>query len=148
MWTLLAAVLGSYNPPRTDLSHFYRSTEEHRKRKGGGTRRKRISKVTQNSPELVGSLTFDLDRAQAILGSLLAEHDDQQPSVNPEVLVESISFYQAVFELKSWGIIENVSKSALHQNLKCNARLKELLIQEDFLNICDVSSILHDYEYR
>lgn len=106
-YTLLSAFLASSNPPRTDMRMFSRNREARsKKRRGGGTRKTsqrstsapakvrslfyvklNASKPTsfcQLPQRLVGPAAFPLDRMNAILATLLEEHDLDSRAIGPE----------------------------------------------------------------
>jgi len=148
---LLAASLASHNPPRTDFLRLYRSSGERGKKKGGGTRKVRVTKSSPISPQLLGPLAFNLDRLQAISGSLLAEHDEQQYGEVPEIVIESLMTYNAIHDLQRWGIIEITSSKSTNQssNYKCSAVLKDLTSNKKVQELCkEFGNYLHDYEYK
>jgi len=87
-YILLAAFLASSNPPRTDMRMFSRNRETRSKRRrGGGTRRmpQRSTSAPAKLPQrLVGPAAFPLDRMNAILATLLEEHDLDSRTIGPE----------------------------------------------------------------
>lgn len=60
--------------------------------------------ILKVSPQLLGLNTFTLDRMVAILGSLLAEHDDR-PLTHPDVEVQRMSMHTAVSGKVFWQTI-------------------------------------------
>jgi origin recognition complex subunit 5 len=106
-YILLSAFLASSNPPRTDMRMFSRNREARSKRRGGGTRKAphrsssapaKVSslflpyhaKLIANyclfklPQRLVGPAAFPLDRMNAILATLLEEHDLETRAIGPE----------------------------------------------------------------
>jgi len=87
-YILLSAFLASSNPPRTDMRMFSRSRETRSKRRrGGGTRKtpQRSASAPAKLPQrLVGPAAFPLDRMNAILATLLEEHDLETRAIGPE----------------------------------------------------------------
>ncbi|KAI9451779.1 putative origin recognition complex, subunit 5-like protein [Russula earlei] len=89
-YILLSAFLASSNPPRTDMRMFGRSRDIQSKRRRGGSTRKtpqRSASAPAKVPQrLAGPSTFPLDRMNAILATLLEEHDLETRAVGPEFI--------------------------------------------------------------
>ncbi|KAH9965259.1 origin recognition complex subunit 5 C-terminus-domain-containing protein [Russula dissimulans] len=87
-YILLASFLASSNPPRTDMRMFSRSRETKSRRRRGGTPRKtpqRSSSAPAKVPQrLAGPTAFPLDRMNAILATLLEEHDLESRAIGSE----------------------------------------------------------------
>jgi origin recognition complex subunit 5 len=69
---LIASYLASFNPPKTDLTHFLKSAIAKRRKKGGGTAltKKSTPKHRKISRKLLGAQTFVLERMLAIFACL------------------------------------------------------------------------------
>ena len=109
-YILLSAFLASSNPPKTDMRMFARSREtQTKRRRGGGTRKTpqrsasspakvssvfrdgdahnetdRNLTVIQVPQRLAGPAPFPLDRMNAILATLLEEHDLETRAIRSE----------------------------------------------------------------
>jgi origin recognition complex subunit 5 len=69
---LIASYLASFNPPKTDITHFMKSAVARRRKKGGGTALTKKSNLKHRkiSRKLLGAQTFVLERMLAIFGCL------------------------------------------------------------------------------
>ena len=80
---LVSAYLSSFNPPKTDITYFLKSSLTRRKKRGGGTALTRttskpgVSKSRKISRKLLGPQAFILERMLAIFQTLKEDADGE-----------------------------------------------------------------------
>ncbi len=68
---MIAAYLASYNPARLDVRFFSKASEDYRKKKGGGAVKGRVSKKVVTRQQLLGPMSFPVERMLAIFYSVI-----------------------------------------------------------------------------
>ncbi|KAH7099954.1 origin recognition complex subunit 5 C-terminus-domain-containing protein [Auriculariales sp. MPI-PUGE-AT-0066] len=74
-YILVAAYVASFNPPRSDVRLFGRTSDGRGRRKKGGGMAKARRRCCQIPPRLAGPSAFPLERLIALLGRLLEDYD-------------------------------------------------------------------------
>ncbi|KAG2203665.1 hypothetical protein INT46_004299 [Mucor plumbeus] len=86
---LIAAYLASYNPPRFDVRYFAKSTNEHKKKRGGGSR-KTVDKLGgKMRQQLLGPKAFPVERMLAIFYSII--DDTLEDTVDIQLQITSLT---------------------------------------------------------
>ncbi|KAI8071556.1 origin recognition complex subunit 5 C-terminus-domain-containing protein [Gongronella butleri] len=123
---LVAAYLASYNPVKYDRRYFSRGAEERTKKKGGGTRRGRVSKAPgKMRQQLLGPAAFTVQRLMAIFYHIV-----------DETVSNSIDVQQQISSLTTLRLlIRNTTMDKLDEpRYKCNVT---------FEYICGISKEIH-----
>ncbi|EPE27128.1 P-loop containing nucleoside triphosphate hydrolase [Glarea lozoyensis ATCC 20868] len=122
---LIASYLASFNPPKTDMTHFMKSAIARRRKKGGGTAltRKSAPKHRKISRKLLGAQTFVLDRMLAIFSCLKED--------------AYVSAYNRKRGMRRTGEREDVSGSADIQTAIATLASLRLLVKMGAANAVD-----------